>query len=98
MVTIAVGVQDRPSPAPKTPGPWSSDWVLVGDPTFAEAIAAVSNLLFSFSGTPGEAEHARIPDFVEDWTDPYFQDSSQLYLKCATLDNTPVQCSPAKPV
>lgn len=54
IVTIAVGVKDRPASAPMTPGPWSSDWKVVGNPSFAEAIAAVSNLLFSFSGTPGE--------------------------------------------
>ena len=55
IVTIAVGVQDRPASAPQTTGPWSSDWKAVGDPTFAQAIAAVSNLLFAFSGTPGES-------------------------------------------
>lgn len=54
IVTIAVGVKDRPASAPMTPGPWSSDWKVVGNPSFAEAIAAVSNLLFSFSGTPAE--------------------------------------------
>ncbi|BCS19253.1 uncharacterized protein APUU_12081S [Aspergillus puulaauensis] len=53
MVTIAVGVQDRPDAAPKTDGPWVSDWKVAGNPTFAEGIAAVSNLLFAFSGTPG---------------------------------------------
>lgn len=55
MVTIAVGVQDRPDAAPKTDGPWVSDWKVAGNPTFAEGIAAVSNLLFAFSGTPGES-------------------------------------------
>lgn len=54
IVTIAVGVIDRPASAPMTPGPWTSDWKVVGNPSFAEGIAAVSNLLFSFSGTPGK--------------------------------------------
>ncbi|KAL2849931.1 transmembrane amino acid transporter protein-domain-containing protein [Aspergillus pseudoustus] len=53
IVTIAVGVQDRPPSAPTTDGPWSSDWKVIGHPTFAQGIAAVSNLLFAFSGTPG---------------------------------------------
>ncbi|KAL4935606.1 hypothetical protein BDV06DRAFT_206650 [Aspergillus oleicola] len=53
MVTIAVGVQDRPVAAPRTDGPWVSDWKVAGDPSFAEGIAAVSNLLYAFSGTPG---------------------------------------------
>ncbi|KAL4920414.1 transmembrane amino acid transporter protein-domain-containing protein [Aspergillus aurantiobrunneus] len=53
IVTIAVGVADRPADAPQTDGPWVSDWRVAGNPTFAEAIAADSNLLFAFSGTPG---------------------------------------------
>ena len=52
IVTVAVGVQDRPSSAPKT-GPWSSDYEIASTPSFASAISAVSTLLFSFSGTPG---------------------------------------------
>ncbi|KAJ5355334.1 uncharacterized protein N7496_012546 [Penicillium cataractarum] len=53
VVTIAVGVQDRPASAPKTNDPWVSDWATYGTTGFAKAIAAVSNLLFAFSGTPG---------------------------------------------
>ncbi|KAL3493275.1 transmembrane amino acid transporter protein-domain-containing protein [Aspergillus germanicus] len=53
IVTIAVGIQDRPASAPATEGPWSSDWKVIGHPSFAQGIAAVSNLLFAFSGTPG---------------------------------------------
>ncbi|CAI7582203.1 unnamed protein product [Penicillium bialowiezense] len=52
-VTVAVGLQDRPASAPKTDGPWVPDWKVVGNPTFAQGIAAASNLLFAFSGTPG---------------------------------------------
>ncbi|KAL4968831.1 transmembrane amino acid transporter protein-domain-containing protein [Aspergillus stella-maris] len=53
MVTIGVGVQDRPAAAPQTDEPWVSDWRVAGSPSFAEAIAAVSNLLYAFSGIPG---------------------------------------------
>ncbi|RMJ21592.1 hypothetical protein PHISP_07536 [Aspergillus sp. HF37] len=52
MVTIAVGVQERPSTAPKT-GPWASDYKLFTSPSFIEAISAVSAVVFSYSGTPG---------------------------------------------
>ena len=50
-VTIAVGIQDRPASAPQT-GEWTSDWKLVGDPTFGSALGAISSLIFSFAGTP----------------------------------------------
>ncbi|KAI3551919.1 transmembrane amino acid transporter [Colletotrichum filicis] len=50
-VTIAVGLQDRPAAAPKDL-PWKSDFKLVGSPTFTEAIAAISALVFSYAGTP----------------------------------------------
>ncbi|RAH75504.1 uncharacterized protein BO66DRAFT_445318 [Aspergillus aculeatinus CBS 121060] len=54
IVTIAVGVEDRPAGAPAaTTGPWSSNWKAFGSPSFSDGIAAVSNLLFAFSGTPG---------------------------------------------
>ncbi|KAL4802254.1 transmembrane amino acid transporter protein-domain-containing protein [Aspergillus unguis] len=53
MVTIAVGVADRPAAAPQTDSPWVSDWKPAASPTFAQGIAAVSNLLFAYSGTPG---------------------------------------------
>lgn len=50
-MTIAVGLQDRPAAAPKDV-PWKSDFKLVGSPTFTEAIAAISALVFSYAGTP----------------------------------------------
>ncbi|KAM5349168.1 hypothetical protein ACJ41O_008991 [Fusarium nematophilum] len=50
-VTIAVGVQDRPSAAP--PGPWKSDFKIVNHPSFTEAISAISSLVFAYAGTPG---------------------------------------------
>jgi amino acid transporter len=53
VVTIAVGVQDRPSAAPENDLPWHSDFKIVGNPSFAEGIAGICNILFAFSGTPG---------------------------------------------
>ncbi|CEJ93637.1 Putative Transmembrane amino acid transporter [[Torrubiella] hemipterigena] len=49
-VTIAVSLQERPALAPQT-GEWKSDYKLVGNPTFAEAIAAISTLIFAYAGT-----------------------------------------------
>ncbi|KAJ4523690.1 hypothetical protein HRR83_000337 [Exophiala dermatitidis] len=51
-VTIAVGVQDRPTAAPQE-GPWSSDYKLFNNPSFADASAALSSLVFAYAGTPG---------------------------------------------
>ncbi|KAH6871028.1 putative amino acid transporter [Thelonectria olida] len=50
-VTIAVGIQDRPAAAPQG-GVWVSDYKIVGDPSFLEAIAAVCALVFAYAGTP----------------------------------------------
>lgn len=51
-LTVAVGVQERPSAAPQT-GPWDKKFVLFGDPTFAEASSSLAALVFAFCGTPG---------------------------------------------
>lgn len=51
IVTTAVGVQARPAAAPQT-GPFDKDFQLVGDPSFTEAVTAISSLIFAFSGTP----------------------------------------------
>ena len=51
VVTIAVGIQDRPASAPQE-GDWSSDWRLFGEPSFEEATAAVSAMIFAYAGTP----------------------------------------------
>ncbi|KJK66819.1 hypothetical protein P875_00127888 [Aspergillus parasiticus SU-1] len=53
MATIAVGLQERPPTAPKGGGPWVSDYKLVGNPSFTQAITAVSSIVFAFAGTPG---------------------------------------------
>ncbi|KAE8376618.1 transmembrane amino acid transporter protein-domain-containing protein [Aspergillus bertholletiae] len=52
MVTIAVGVEERPASAPQE-GVWVSDYKIVQNPSFSEAITAVSSLVFAYSGTPG---------------------------------------------
>lgn len=49
-MTSAVGVQDRPSAALQM-GIWVSDYKLVASPTFADAIAAVSSIVFAYAGT-----------------------------------------------
>lgn len=51
-MTIAVGVQERPAAAPQSDGPWKSDYKLFGNPSFTEAITAVSSLIFAYCGTP----------------------------------------------
>ncbi|KAI5460208.1 transmembrane amino acid transporter protein-domain-containing protein [Mariannaea sp. PMI_226] len=51
IVTIAVGIQSRPSEAPQE-GPWKSDYKLFGKPSFTEAVSAVSTLVFAYAGTP----------------------------------------------
>ncbi|GAA6021117.1 hypothetical protein JCM10207_003373 [Rhodosporidiobolus poonsookiae] len=51
LVTIGVAVGGRPSAAPQT-GPFDLDVHLFASPTFAQAMGAVSNLVFSFAGTP----------------------------------------------
>ncbi|GAA5979055.1 hypothetical protein JCM11641_004957 [Rhodosporidiobolus odoratus] len=50
LVTIAVGSGGRPSPAPQE-GPWTKDIVYWGNPTFSDAMNAVSNIVFSYAGT-----------------------------------------------
>jgi amino acid permease len=54
LVTIAVSVQDRPSAAPKidTDEEWMSDWTLYNTPTFIDAMAALSTIVFAYAGTP----------------------------------------------
>lgn len=51
MVTIAVGVQDRPASAPDV-GFWVSDYKIINNPSFTEAISALSTLVFAYAGTP----------------------------------------------
>ncbi|KAL2834274.1 transmembrane amino acid transporter protein-domain-containing protein [Aspergillus cavernicola] len=50
-VTIAVGIQDRPASAPQD-SPWTSDYKIANNPSFTEAITAISSLIFAYAGTP----------------------------------------------
>ncbi|KAL4891390.1 transmembrane amino acid transporter protein-domain-containing protein [Aspergillus ambiguus] len=52
IVTIAVGVQERPASAPQD-GVWVSNYKIRGTPNFAEAITAISSIVFAYAGTPG---------------------------------------------
>ncbi|KAM0257463.1 hypothetical protein ACHAPA_011723 [Fusarium lateritium] len=51
ILTVAVGLQDRPSAAPSA-GPWKSDYKLFGTPTFMEAATALTTFVFAYAGTP----------------------------------------------
>ncbi|KAH8423229.1 uncharacterized protein LDX57_000986 [Aspergillus melleus] len=50
IVTIGVGVEDRPSSAP--PGPWASDYRLVNRPRFSDGISANCTFIFAYAGVP----------------------------------------------
>lgn len=50
VVTVAVGLQDRPSEAPKG-GVWVSDYKIIGSPSFSEAVTALSSIVFAYAGT-----------------------------------------------
>ncbi|KAJ3515165.1 hypothetical protein NM208_g14999 [Fusarium decemcellulare] len=49
-ITIAVGIQDRPAAAPS--GPWKSDYELFKQPSFNEAMSALTTIIFAYCGTP----------------------------------------------
>lgn len=51
-LTIAVGVQERPAAAPQT-GVYHSDYKLIGNPTFIQAMGAINSFIFAYAGTPG---------------------------------------------
>ncbi|KAE8345486.1 hypothetical protein BDV24DRAFT_125272 [Aspergillus arachidicola] len=51
IVTIAVGLQDRPYAAPQE-GVWVSDYKLIASPTFTQAITSISSIVFAYAGTP----------------------------------------------
>lgn len=51
ILTIAVGVQDRPATAP-TVGPWQSDYKIIGSPSFTDGISAVCSLIFAYGAIP----------------------------------------------
>ncbi|MDN8999654.1 hypothetical protein Q0P46_13975, partial [Staphylococcus aureus] len=63
IVTIAVGVQDRPSAAPQH-GPFDKEFRLFGKSTFGQATSGVNQILFAYGSTPmffGVASEMREP-------------------------------------
>ncbi|THC95359.1 hypothetical protein EYZ11_005173 [Aspergillus tanneri] len=50
-VTVAAGIQDRPAAAPQD-GIWVSDYKIVNNPSFTDAVSAVSTIVFAYAGTP----------------------------------------------
>ncbi|CAK9780360.1 hypothetical protein CC85DRAFT_287903 [Cutaneotrichosporon oleaginosum] len=52
VMTIAVGVQDRPNDAPATPAPWDKDFKIFNKTDFVGGISAVATILFAAAGTP----------------------------------------------
>lgn len=51
IVTVAVGIQDRPATAPQE-GFWASDYKLFNNPGFLKAITSVCSLVLAYAGTP----------------------------------------------
>jgi amino acid permease len=51
ILTVAVGIQDRPSAAPKA-DPWNSDYKRFANPTFMEAAPSLTTFVFAYAGTP----------------------------------------------
>ena len=52
IVTIGVGVQGGPAPELiQDTSSWASDYKLVGKPTFNEAMAALTTLIYTYAGT-----------------------------------------------
>ncbi|KAI9044081.1 uncharacterized protein KD926_001904 [Aspergillus affinis] len=79
IVTISVGIQDRPSSAPQV-GPWSSEFKTFNNPSFAQGVSAVSSLIFACSATPAYFAIAA------EMRDPRF-------FTRALVHNTLVQCT-----
>ncbi|CAH0055154.1 unnamed protein product [Clonostachys solani] len=50
-VSIAVSRQDRPAAAPTT-GVFHSDYKIISSPSFTDAVAAISSIVFSYAGVP----------------------------------------------
>ena len=49
-IAIAVSLQDRPAAAPI--GEFHSDYKIIASPSFTNAIAAISSIVFSYAGVP----------------------------------------------
>ncbi|KAK2596109.1 hypothetical protein QQS21_006456 [Conoideocrella luteorostrata] len=50
-VAVAVGIQDNPPGVPDG-AVWASDYKVIGNPSFAGAIAALTTMVFAYAGTP----------------------------------------------
>lgn len=50
-LTVSVGVQERPALAPQV-GNWNKIVYVTNNPTFSDAVSAISGLVFAFAGTP----------------------------------------------
>lgn len=84
VLTVAVGVQDRPAAAPKD-GPFVSDYHIINNSGFSASISACSSLVFAYAGTPAVSWCRPIH---RSGTDPT-PSSSPSYPRCATQNNTP---------
>ncbi|WZH43030.1 transmembrane amino acid transporter protein-domain-containing protein [Fusarium acuminatum] len=51
ILTVAVGIQDKPAAAPAD-AVWISDYHLFKKPSFTNAISAICSLIFAYAGTP----------------------------------------------
>jgi amino acid transporter len=51
ILTVAVGIQDKPAAAPAD-AVWVSDYHLFKKPSFTNAISAICSLIFAYAGTP----------------------------------------------
>ncbi|KAL1412422.1 hypothetical protein Q8F55_000167 [Vanrija albida] len=51
IVTVAVGIQDRPAAAPQT-GPWDKKFRIIGHPNFSQTITSVTTVIFAYAATP----------------------------------------------
>lgn len=53
LVTIACAVASRPPQGPAYPAPFDKELKAFNNPTFAQAMVAVVNVLFAYGGSPG---------------------------------------------
>lgn len=51
IVTVAVGLQPRPTAAPKD-AVWVPDYKIVNNPDFTDAMTAICTIVFAYAGTP----------------------------------------------
>lgn len=76
ILTVSVGVQDRPSAAPQE-GPFVSDYKLFSNPNAASAFAALSSIVFAYAGVPAYF------NIVSEMRDP--RDFTKSLIYCQTI-------------